>query len=320
LTSVETQPAMAFEPAEDGPFISRQERFPSVGSTNDVVRSWLAEGAPEVCLAVADEQTAGRGRNGRTWLAPAGAGLLCSIGFRPTWLSPDQAWRLAAIVSLAMADAAEEVAGLPDRAIRLKWPNDLVVETTGVAGVRLANATGEAANRLLDGPLDVRKVGGVLGETIGLGTANPRVIIGLGLNVDWAAADFPAELADTMTSLRVASSGRPIDLPALFAAFIDRVEARTIALRGGHFDIADWVDRQLTNGRRIRLELPDGPPLETRALGVDARSGGLVIEDPAAPGGERTILTGEIHHLRLPSSPTPTARSAPRPELPAVEV
>ena len=79
-------------------------------------------------------------------------------------------------------------------------------------------------------------------------------------------------------------------------------------------------DRQLTNGRRIRLELPDGPPLETRALGVDARSGGLVIEDPAAPGGERTILTGEIHHLRLPSSPTPTARSAPRPELPAVEV
>ena len=142
-----------------------------------------------------------------------------------------------------------------------------------MAGVRLANATGAAAGRLLDEPQDVRKLGGVLGETIGLGTADPRVIIGLGLNADWAAADFPAELAGSMTSLRVASNGRPIDLPALFAAFIDRVEARTIALRGGHFDIADWVGRQLTSGRPVRLELPDGTSLETRALGVDAGLG-----------------------------------------------
>ena len=88
LSSVETQPAMAAGPAGDDPFISRQERFPSVGSTNDVVRAWLADGTPEVCLAVADEQTAGRGRNGRTWLAPPGAGLLCSIGFRPTGWRP----------------------------------------------------------------------------------------------------------------------------------------------------------------------------------------------------------------------------------------
>jgi BirA family biotin operon repressor/biotin-[acetyl-CoA-carboxylase] ligase len=289
------------------PFISRQERFTSVGSTNDVIRSWLAEGTPEVCVAVADEQTAGRGRNGRTWQAPPGAGLLCSLGFRPAWLAPDRAWRLAAIVSLAMADAAEEVAGLPDRAIRLKWPNDLVVEMTGMAGVRLTNATGADAGRLLAAPVDVRKLGGVLGETSGLGTPDPRVVVGLGLNADWAAADFPAELAGTMTSLRVASNGRPIDLPALFAAFIDRVEARTIALQGGHFDIADWVDRQLTSGRPVRVELPDGTSLETRALGVDAGSGGLVIEDPAATGGERTIMTGEIQHLRLPATPAPPA-------------
>jgi BirA family biotin operon repressor/biotin-[acetyl-CoA-carboxylase] ligase len=284
----------------DPPFISRQERFPSVGSTNDVVRAWLAEGVPEVCLAVADEQTAGRGREGRTWQAPPGAGLLCSIGFRPTWLAPDRAWRLAAIVSLAMADAAEEVAGLPDQAIRLKWPNDLVVETTGLAGVKLANASGPAANALLDAPLAVRKLGGVLGETIGLGSADPRVIIGLGINADWAEADFPAELAGSMTSLRVASNGRPIELADLFAAFIDRVEARTIALRGGHFDVADWTARQLTSGRPVRLDLPDGSSLETRALGVDTGSGGLVIEDLDVPAGERIILTGEIEHLRLP--------------------
>ncbi|HEY7828427.1 MAG TPA: biotin--[acetyl-CoA-carboxylase] ligase [Candidatus Limnocylindrales bacterium] len=284
----------------DLPFIGRQERFPSVGSTNDIVRGWLAEGVPEVCLAVAGEQTAGRGREGRTWQAPPGAGLLCSIGFRPTWLAPDRAWRLAAIVSLAMADAAEEVAGLPDQAIRLKWPNDLVVETTGVAGVKLANASGPAANELLDAPLAVRKLGGVLGETIGLGSADPRVIIGLGINADWTEADFPAELAGSMTSLRVASNGRPIELADLFAAFIDRVEARTIALRGGHFDVADWTARQLTSGRPVRLDLPDGSSLQTRALGVDTGSGGLVIEDLDVPAGERIILTGEIEHLRLP--------------------
>ena len=112
-------------------FLARQERFASVGSTNDVVRDWLAAGTPEVCLAVADEQTAGRGRDGRSWVAPAGSALLLSLGFRPDWLAPTDTWRLAATTSLAMADAAEEVAGLPDRSLRLKWPNDLVIETVG---------------------------------------------------------------------------------------------------------------------------------------------------------------------------------------------
>ncbi len=88
-------------------FLARQERFAVVGSTNDVVRDWLAAGTPEVCLAVADEQTAGRGREGRTWVAPAGGALLLSLGFRPTWLAPERVWRLAATASLAMAEAAE---------------------------------------------------------------------------------------------------------------------------------------------------------------------------------------------------------------------
>lgn len=281
MNSIAGPPAAAVNPSPDAPFISRQERFDRVGSTNDVVRAWLAEGTPEVCLAVADEQIVGRGRDGRSWQAPPGTSLLCSIGFRPTWLVPDRTWRLAAIVALAMADAAEEIAGLPDRAIRLKWPNDLVIDA----------GRGQ----------DVRKLGGVLGETRGLGSADPRAVIGLGINADWAAADFPVELAGSMTSLRVAANGRPIDLPALFAAFIDRVEARTIALRSGHFDVGGWAARQLTSGRPVRLELPDGTALDTRAVGVDPTSGGLVIEDTAAAGGERTILTGEIRHLRLPA-------------------
>ena len=65
---------------------ARVERFATIGSTNDVVRGWLSDGVPEICLAVADEQTAGRGRHGRTWSADPGVAVLASLGFRPTWL------------------------------------------------------------------------------------------------------------------------------------------------------------------------------------------------------------------------------------------
>ncbi len=261
--------------------LARQERFDAVGSTNDVVRAWLDEGTPEVCLAVADEQTAGRGRAGRTWVAPGGAALLLSLGFRPTWLDPERTWRLAAITALAMADAAEEVAGLADGAIRLKWPNDLVVEGEGTAP-----------------PDGIRKLAGLLGETDGLGTADPRVVVGLGINADWPAATFPVELAGSMTSLREASHGRPIDLALLLDAFLGRVEARVEALRGGRFDVADWQARQLTTGRVVRLERPSGG--ETiRALGVDVSTGALIVEDERAPNGERQVVVGEISHVRL---------------------
>jgi len=100
-------------------FLSRQERFRSVPSTNDIVRTWMTEGTPEVCLAVAAEQTAGRGRSGRSWVAPSGAALLLSLGFEPRYVEPDRLWRLAAIVALAMADAGEEVAGLPSGMLQL---------------------------------------------------------------------------------------------------------------------------------------------------------------------------------------------------------
>ena len=259
------------------PFIARRERFTSIGSTNDVVRAWLDDGTPEVCLAVADEQTAGRGRSGRTWTAPAGAGLLLSVGFRPAWLAPDHTWRLAAIVALAMAEAAEREVRLPARSIRLKWPNDLVVETR-------------------DGT--VRKLAGLLGETVGLGGDEPRAIVGLGLNADWPAADFPADLAATMTSLREAA-GRSVDVDGVLAAFEEQLEQRTLALRDGRFDVAGWVARQLTNGRLVRLETADGATAVVRALGVDASTGGLIVGDAAEVDGRRTVLSGEIVHLRL---------------------
>jgi BirA family transcriptional regulator, biotin operon repressor / biotin---[acetyl-CoA-carboxylase] ligase len=252
-----------------GPFLSRQERFAVVGSTNDVVRTWLAEGTPEVCLAVADEQSQGRGREGRTWLAPRGKALLLSLGFRPKGLPPERAWRLAATASLAMAQATERAATLPDGTIRLKWPNDLVID---------------AADRWL-------KLGGVLGETDGLGTADPRVVVGMGLNVNWAAAEFPADLIGVMTSVSETAGGRPIEPDDVLEAFLPRLQAGVEALRAETFDAAEWRARQATTGRRIRLELPSGVE-EVVATGVDAETGALLID------GDRRVLTGEVRHVR----------------------
>jgi BirA family biotin operon repressor/biotin-[acetyl-CoA-carboxylase] ligase len=273
-----------------GTFLSRQERFAVVGSTNDVVRTWLAEGTAEVCLAVADEQSGGRGRDGRTWTAPSGAGLLLSLGFRPAWLAPDRAWRLAATASLAMAGAAEAAAGLPDGTIRLKWPNDLVIESSGE---RLAGASPSPSEGFLS-PVDSGwlKLGGVLGETDGLGTADPRVVVGMGVNVDWAASDFPADLAAAMTSLREAAGGRPIQPDDVLDAFLPRLETGIEALRAGNFDEAEWRGRQATTGRHIRLELPNGRTEEVLATGVDADTGALVID------GGRRVLSGEVRHVR----------------------
>lgn len=288
-------------------FLARVERFASVGSTNDVVRGWLEDGTPEVCLAVAGEQTAGRGRHGRTWQAPPGAALLASVGFRPAWLAPDRAWRLAATVALAMCDAAEDAAGLPVGSIRLKWPNDLVVETGGPRALLTGVHDPDQAEARLAGPLSMRKLAGVLGESDGLGTADPRVVVGIGVNADWAAAGFPPELAGSMTSLREASGGRPIELEPLLDGFTDRLEARIAALRAGYFDHAAWTERQATTGRYVLLEGADGrEPAETaavRALGVDATSGALVVEDAGAAGGERLVHAGEVLHLRLAPEP-----------------
>jgi BirA family biotin operon repressor/biotin-[acetyl-CoA-carboxylase] ligase len=270
-------------------FLARQERFAVVGSTNDVVRDWLAAGTPEVCLAIADEQTAGRGREGRSWVAPAGGALLLSLGFCPSWLAPDQVWRLAAVVSLAMAEAAEHVADLPEGTICLKWPNDLVVETT-------------------DG---VRKLAGVLGESDGLGGPDPRAIIGMGLNTNWSRAVFPSALAGSMTSLEEVSAGRLVDHDRLLEAFLRRLEAGLEALRGGRFDAAGWTERQLASGRLVELVAPDGAVTTVRARGVDAVTGALLVEDPAAPTGERQVVVGEIRHVRVRATGVPAGTAAP---------
>jgi BirA family biotin operon repressor/biotin-[acetyl-CoA-carboxylase] ligase len=292
-------------------FLSRYERFGSVASTNDIVRTWLAEGTAEVCLAVTDEQTAGRGRSGRAWVAPRGAALLLSLGFRPSYLAPDRAWRLSAVVALAMIDAAEDLAGLPAGMLKLKWPNDIVVEDP--AGEDPAGEAPAGAG--------LRKVAGVLGEAGGAGTSDPLAVIGIGTNVDWPRDQFPAELADSMTSLREASRGRPVSAEGLLEAFLSHLEPRVVGLRDDHFDVAGWHDRQITTGRVVRIDMPDGSTQVVKAVGVDGATGALLVADleETADGAERELLVGEVVHVRLDAGRGDPAGEAPAGETPAGE-
>jgi BirA family biotin operon repressor/biotin-[acetyl-CoA-carboxylase] ligase len=237
------------------PFVSRLERLAEVDSTQRIVAGWLADGVAEVAVATADVQTAGRGRTGRTWQAPAGAALLMTCGFRPRGLPLAQAWRLAAVASLALAEAAE-AQGLNDGVIGLKWPNDLVADGPDGEPLKLAGVLGEVA-AAEDGMV-----------TTGL--------VGLGVNVDWPAAAFPPELAPSMTSLRELAH-RPVDRDAVLEGFLDRLEPRYEALMTGRFDSAGWTGRQRTTGRLVTLQVGD-EVIEGLGVGVDPLSGALAVD------------------------------------------
>lgn len=267
-------------------WLARLEWLESVPSTNDVVMGWLRDGTPEVCIGIAEEQTAGRGRNGRTWTAPAGAAILASVGFTPTWLAPEHAWRLAAIVSLAMADACEIATGVPRGSIHLKWPNDLVVGY---------EASGE-----------IRKLAGVLGETAEHPDAGRIAVVGIGVNAEWARDDFPPELADTMASLselagKHASNHRAISREGVVNLFLERLGPLVAVLRSGAFPAAHWQSRQLTRGMLVRLEWPDGTAETVSAADVDPESGALLVREAGGRANDplRAVHVGEIRHLRL---------------------
>ena len=277
-------------------FLGRLERFGTVDSTQSIVRGWLAAGTSEVAVAVADVQRAGRGRLDRTWSAPPGAALLLSMGFRPTGLAIAHAWRLGAAVALAMADAAE-AQGLRDGAVGLKWPNDLVA--AGTADTSPAD-TGTAARSAgsTEQPL---KLAGVLGEVEA--TAEGRVetaVVGIGINVDWPARDFPPALAGSMTSLRELLH-RQADRDALLDDFLARLEPRYIELLAGSVDAAAWSSRQVTTGARIVVEV-GRESLEGRGVGVDPDSGALLVQLDS--GELRTVASGEVSRCRIVAART----------------
>jgi BirA family biotin operon repressor/biotin-[acetyl-CoA-carboxylase] ligase len=256
-------------------FVSRLERFASLGSTQEVVRDWLHDGEAEVCIAVADTQSRGRGRLDRRWQDRPGRALLVSAGFRPTSLPASQGWRLSAIACLAMRAAADELLGPIPARLAVKWPNDLAAIESG----------------------SMRKLGGVLAESALDGDRLATAVVGLGVNVDWPAADFPSDLAATMSSLSEVAGGRGIEREPLLAAWLRQLEWRYGALLDGRFDVAEWAEAQATTGAEVELQTSEGRLLGI-ASGVDETSGALLVR-VAGESGSRAVTSAEVLRCRI---------------------
>jgi len=236
-------------------------------STNDEARHAARGGAPHGSTWVAETQTSGRGRQGRSWVSPRGENLLLSV----LWRQPCPAARLP-LLSIAAGVAVCEVARriAPRADVRLKWPNDVVVVHRGQG----------------QGLPQLRKVAGILVETSMTGGKVDAVVIGVGLNVH--TREFPAELEGRATSLAVLTD-RPLDRGEILADLLvalDR-ETTTVAGRGLGLLRARLSEWDALRGRRVRSDLGAGT-----AVGVDD-DGRLLVE--ADDGARKAWASGEVH-------------------------
>ena len=234
--------------------------FPSIGSTMDVARAQAEAGAPEGVVVVADEQTAGRGRLGRSWLAPAGVNLSLSILVRPSLAAMK---RLGIVTPLAVADAVQAVGGLD---VRFKWPNDVRAGGRKLCGILIE--------------------GGFTGET------PTHAVVGIGLNVNLDAARYP-EVADIATSI-ARELGRPVSREATLAALLNAFERRYDCADGESLR-REWRARLETLGTIVTVTFA-GRTEHGFAEDVDG-DGALILR--RADGSRVTLPAGEVT-LRLP--------------------
>lgn len=222
---------------------------------------------PHLSALIADWQTSGRGRAGRTWVTPAGTSLTFSLVIRPTGVARDAYGWIPLVAGLAVARALRRE-GL-DAA--LKWPNDVVVP--------------DALFRHLPEWGASRKICGILCEAVG-----DAVIVGIGLNVSQSADELPVPHA---TSLALARTSN-LDRTELFTSVIRELAS---ALRhweadAGAGDILDDVAEVCdTIGRDVIVDRPGASPLSGKAVGL-APDGGLILE--IAPGWVETVLAGDV--------------------------
>lgn len=246
----------------DGPSDVRAvEWHASVTSTNELAARAAREGAPAVHVVAADVQTAGRGRLGRAWHAPAGTSLMCSWMLRPATGARTSLLPLAVGVALAQTAAAH----CPGVEVALKWPNDL----------------------LLDG----RKAAGVLVEAPEPGV----VVVGTGVNVDWRGVPRPPDLAGATSFAEAA--GRDVDRWRLFAGLAGVLTRRVAQVADDPLALLDDYRSWCTTiGRDVRVTTGTAGTDETlgRAVAID-ESGGLVL---ATGSGTTTVRVGDVHHVR----------------------
>jgi BirA family biotin operon repressor/biotin-[acetyl-CoA-carboxylase] ligase len=219
----------------------------------DVAASLVAEGAPHGVVVAAREQTAGRGRRGATWESPPGAGLYFSFIARPT------AQQVSLVTLAAGVGVCEAVAKATGLEPLLKWPNDLLVGR--------------------------RKLAGILAEGHAIGSSEPAIVIGVGVNVLRAA--HPPDLAARATSLEE-ELGRSVDRDTLLNEIVVALDRRLVALSDDPGDILrSWrASSPSSVGTRVEWDGRHGV-----TAGIDD-SGALLVNTSA---GVERIIAGHLH-------------------------
>jgi len=234
--------------------------YTEVGSTNDVAARLADAGCAEGTVVSADHQTAGRGRQGRVWVSPPGAGLYVSIVLRPT---REAAALLSLTAGLAICEGVQAASGLEPH---VKWPNDVYISS--------------------------RKLAGVLAEAGTSAGGFQHVVLGCGINV--LPASFPPEVAHRATSIE-SELGRPVDRGVVLAECLAALAARYADLRAGRSaGVLDaWRSRAaLTFGRRVEWDAP-GEVSSGRVEGVDD-TGALLVRTAA---GVARVVAGEVRWI-----------------------
>jgi BirA family biotin operon repressor/biotin-[acetyl-CoA-carboxylase] ligase len=232
--------------------------FDTIDSTNNCAKALAGCWADEGTVIIAEQQTAGRGRLGRPWLANANENLTFSIILRPS-IGADAINLLPLSVSVAVAQAVEKSTGV---AVECKWPNDLIFEHKKVAGI------------LLEGAYSNNKV--------------EWIVIGIGINVNQTL--FPADLEQKATSLKLVT-GREVDRVSLFHNLLEVLEHtyRAGTKSGFQSILPDWIARTHMIDRQISV-MENGTLLSGTVKGL-SRDGGLVLK---SNGGERTLHAGDV--------------------------
>jgi len=242
-------------------------------STNTAAMALAQKGAENGTVVVAERQTAGRGRLGRSWYSPAGENLYCSVIVRQTasqtrlaeWLS----W-LPLLSAVAAARAIQAVAALQ---ARLKWPNDILIGQ--------------------------RKLGGVLCESNGSRTQGRFVVVGIGINVNTPRNAFPDDLRDLATSL-AAEAGHPCDRVALLATLLSELEIRIENLSAQQsVDLKrEYTKLCSTLGRQVRVSLASGESVEGQADAINPDGSLRLIRNGANAGTILDLRAGDVTHVR----------------------
>jgi BirA family biotin operon repressor/biotin-[acetyl-CoA-carboxylase] ligase len=257
------------ENALDGSTIGPVRFYESVASTNDLALAWGRQGAPDLALIVADEQTAGRGRSRRSWITPRGAALAFSLVLRPGPGEDVRAVlpRLGGIAGLSVVSACHSLYSLHPE---LKWPNDV----------------------LLRG----KKVCGILTEVDWIGDQPQVVVVGIGVNVYSGSVPSPETVRFPATCLEAELGWRPDRLPILAAilhAFLDWRQKPADEV------IRTWDALLAYRGMMVELSAQPGQAVQGRLEGLDI-NGTLRLRLPS--GELASPPTGDLS-LRLVDSP-----------------